>query len=308
MFAPVESFLLDANSTLVVVLSLLWALFSLVLLSLSLRDGRLLRIIAGTMTERVASATQGYTELHGKAVLLKGPVIRSPGGRACAWYRTWHTEPPVTAEDERSVFMTTYKHTPGQLQNYKNTMFGESSDELFGIDDGTGICIIDPEDAGVLPSARAWRITNGARRFREHYILEGDDLYVCGWFRTLNHEGIEHERGAEVAARIGLWKRTGMPELLAEFDRNGDGELDPDEWQAVRDKAIKEIEREYRQRVLDRTPHLIHAPADGRPFIIGAATEPDLLDQLKKRIIVRSLLASGILAVIFYVLDLRGML
>ena len=274
------------------------------------RHGRIMRMVSGTPTERIASATQGYTELHGKAVRLKGPEIWSPGGCRCVWYRTWHGAFEEASRDGAVVFEGLGDDVAIQdLKGFMQGFTGKESDELFAIQDGTGLCIIDPEGAVVEPSKREWRRMGlgMGHTVREHYIFAGDDLYVAGQFRTLNHEGVAQELSAEVGARIRFWKQERMPELVAEFDRNRDGELDPQEWKAVREKAIGEIEREYRQRAMDDTPHLIHAPDDGAPFIIAAVREGDYLRSLAKRQWQRSAVAVVLLLLAGGLLSLKGL-
>lgn len=228
----------------------------------------LIRLIDGTPTQKVRSCTQGYAELAGQAVMLSGEEIRSPGGRRCVWFRSrLLSGPPPDESGSREEL----KYEGLGLDASR---FGiKQSDHLLGIVDDTGLCIVDPEGAEILPSTRQRRLTLNGYPAVEHFILENDHVYVIGHFETPDVAGLTHDRRTEIAARVGHWKKTAFPELVAEFDGNGDGELDQDEWTAVREHAKQTVAAEYRQRAFGKEVHLMRNPDGGRKYLIAASTE-----------------------------------
>ncbi|RMG52098.1 MAG: hypothetical protein D6717_12290, partial [Gammaproteobacteria bacterium] len=129
---------------------------------------RRLRLVEDVPTSKIRSAAQGVVELQGTARALPGPELVAPGTQIpCLWYR-YRLEERV-------------HH--GQHDSWR-TVESRTSGDLFLIEDETGRCIIDPDDAEVIPSATdsGWRGTD--RRWKEERIIEGDPLYVMGEFQT----------------------------------------------------------------------------------------------------------------------------
>ncbi len=222
--------------------------------------------LADTPIARIRSAPQGYVELYGRARLLPGPPILAPlSGLPCAWYRYRVEERteggrwwPVDADD---------------------------SDNLFALDDGAGQCVVDPEGAdfiktrrdiwyGSLGGARIhalWGI-GAAYRYTEQRILPGEELHVIGQFRTVGGARETLDTRQEVADLLERWKRD--PRRMALFDRNGDGRIDAEEWEAARRAAHQQVRREQWQYAASPEVHLLADPGDsGRPYIIAAFRE-----------------------------------
>ncbi len=232
----------------------------------ALHFGRRAWRLADTPIARIRSASQGYVELYGRARLLPGPPILAPlSHMPCAWYRY--------RVDERTSGNRWWPVDSGE------------SDGLFLLDDGTAQCVIDPEGAefiktrrdvwyGNLGGARthaAWGI--GAHyRYTEQRILPGEELHAIGLFRTVGGLGEIPDTQGEVATLLERWKRD--PQRMALFDRRRNGRIDPDEWEAARRAARRQVEREQLQRAVEPETHLLADTGDSaRPFIIAAFHE-----------------------------------
>lgn len=246
-----------------------------------LREGRL---IQDTPTSRVRSAAQGYVELEGFARLMPGPPIFSPLTRArCVWWRyvIEHRERSGQGNRQRSEWRVIEK---------------ACSDELFVLADSSGECIIDPHGARVLPSiSRRWCggtprpievpdktpwFSIGDYRYREQLIGIGDPLYALGRFRSQSTVLSEDEAG-DVRHLLQEWKRDHR-ELLRRFDRNGDGEIDVQEWDAARAAAIAEVRAAQLERSVQPDLHVLCKPPDDRQFLISTLPQAHLISRLHK--------------------------
>src|SRR3546814_9740285 len=64
------------------------------------------------------------------------------------------------------------------------------------------------------------------------------------------------------------WKRHHR-ELLRRFDRNGDGEIDVQEWDTARAAAIAEVRAAQLERSVQPDLHVLCKPSDHRRFLIS---------------------------------------
>lgn len=130
------------------------------------------------------------------------------------------------------------------------------SDGLFVIEDATRCCILDPDGAEVIavekdvwyghqefprlgpPTTKAWlRLGGGDYRYTEERLMPGR-VYALGWFGTLRNA--PGDVSDEVAVLLREWK-SDQASLLSRFERNGDGQIDAAEWDAVREAALQEV-------------------------------------------------------------------
>lgn len=236
------------------------------------------RIIEDTPTARIRSAAQGYVELTGIGKLMDGPPIISPlTGTQCTWYSYRIEE--RRRSGRRTRWVTVDKGT---------------SDELFILEDETGTCVIDPEGAGITPAAKdIWygstprpasgpgggrRWFSGRRyRYTEQRLHPGEPLYAIGLFETVGGAGGHFNVDGDVRELLREWKR-GSERLLEKFDRNRDGEIDVQEWEAVRQQAYREVMVRHAERKTAEPMNLMTATHDRRrPYILSAVPQDDLV-------------------------------
>ena len=134
--------------------------------------------------------------------------------------------------------------------------------------------LVDPDDAEILTSHK--QVTErGDYRHTEWTLIAGETLYVIGEHVTLGGANAVLNKSEDVAERLAEWKND-RAALLARFDTNGDGEIDLDEWEAVRRAASDEVDRmhaDIRQKdgvhLMRKSPH--------RPFLIANRKVPALI-------------------------------
>ncbi len=214
-----------------------------------------LRLIRDTPTSRIASAAQGYVELIGRGKQFGDtPMLSKLRLLPCLWYR-------YTIEEHR-----------GSDDKWHTIDSGESPDS-FILNDGSGDCVVDPEQAEISTIYRdQWR--NGDMRYTEWKLIPNDQIYVLGEFRTRN-SATEFNSQSELNTLLADWKRD-MPALHKRFDLNNDGVLDMDEWMLARKAAKREIDKRLREVQTIPDLHIIACPPDGKLFLISNLTPEDL--------------------------------
>lgn len=196
--------------------------------------------ITGTPTSRIASAAQGYVELHGTGRPLDINPLHSPvSGLACLWYR--------------------YQVERQNSDNKWEMVEQDQSHTSFVLDDGSASCMVDPEGAEIVTRhKRRW--TGGDYRYVEWTLQQQDRIYVLGNFVTRHpHQGLD--AGADVRDLLAEWKQD-QPGLLRRFDLDHDGQLDEREWSLARRLARGQVEQRHRELRLHPELHLVQgAPA-----------------------------------------------
>lgn len=244
------------------------------------------RWVEDTPTSRIRSAAQGLVELCGWADGGKHEPLISPlAGQACLWYR-------FSVEEYRGSGRNRRWHTVEKGQ----------SDRPFVLRDATGECWIMPSGAEVHPRLRKrwegnrrWPLSHAVQtrmlgsllgrryRYTEEYLQQEDLLYALGWFESRGggHEAVDSQRVARQI--ISDWKAD-YPDLLARFDRNGDGQLDQQEWQQVQAAAATEAQRQASQASVQPLIHrLSKPPYRGLPFLLSDRHEEDLSRRLRRQ-------------------------
>ncbi len=215
------------------------------------------RFIEDTSHSTLNSAAQGYAVLKGKVTLYDGEIVRGPHKElpSMVWYRKY-----------------LYTSSAGFLLN-----------------DGKGICTVDPRDAEVITP-------------RHHYgsdayyaIFPDETIYVLGQLETLSKQRNEFERKALVTSRIMTWKQHPV-RFLDYFDRNNDGVIDDTEMAIVRNTAARTVDDDLEEVYQEPASHVIYRPNDGRPFIISSI-HPNILLTRYKRAMAFHFIASVTLAI-----------
>lgn len=263
------------------------AAVTLVCLYLFARAFHRARLIEDTPTAKIRSAPQGYVELIGFTRIMDGtPIVAPLTGQACNWYRY--------SIEKREVRRT----RSGTRVTWKRIRSGASRD-LFLMEDGTGRCLVDPEGATVhcehhdvwygatpWPSPELPRhgglFATGNYRYRESRLMPDEPLYAIGEFRTLgtDYQADLHE---DTGAILREWKAD-QATLKERFDANGDGEIDPGEWQAARQAAEREALRQRAERSVIHVTNLLSRSRDRRrPYILSSHHEDELSGRYRRR-------------------------
>jgi len=205
------------------------------------------RTVADTPTSRIASAPQGYIELVGRGQQPPGDGLVSPiNGLPCLWYR--------------------YRIERKSGDRWEYVESGVSHD-TFGIHDGSGLLLVDPDGAEILTSRK--QVTNaGGYRKTEWTLIEGETLYVIGEHVTLGGPNAVLDKKSDLTTLLSEWKHD-KTALLARFDADRDGEISLDEWERARQAASDEVDRAHLDIRLKDGIHLMRKPAHGRPFLIA---------------------------------------
>jgi hypothetical protein len=240
-----------------------------------------LRLIVDTPTARIRSAAQGYVELIGVAAPVRGTVDARLTGTPCAWYR-WRIE-EYRSSGRNGSWVTIDQGDAGRP---------------FLIDDGTGTAEVHPADAhrhlrereqwyGPHPGGRPVGGRNPIsafverhRRYRmtEERIAVGEPVYILGHFET-PRRGVR-EREALTRTLLAQWKRD--PARMARFDRDGDGEVDLDEWDRARRHAARLAgHAEDRLGAGPSRPRILATGDTQRPFVVSTEDESTLLAKLR---------------------------
>ena len=246
-------------------------------LFLSLRRDR---FAADTPVARIRSAAQGYVHLEGEAGPPPEGAIAAPlSGLPCVWW------------DYRIEY-----HTPvGNNRKDWRVVDSATSVQPFSLRDGDGECLVGPVGADVTPTSHEVWYGSTARpgllpdraaqgwspdrdyRYTERMICPGAHLTVMGELRSRSIvAAIEHEVGKIVVG----WKQD-QAGLLARFDRDHDGQLSAEEWEAARAAARQQVEaslssKDARESVVGQTTH-------GEPFLIAPLDGKHLVSREKHR-------------------------
>ncbi len=246
------------------------------------------RLIADTPTALIRSAPQGYVEISGHIVAGEGLPLRAPlSDRECVWYR---------------IRVDQYQRNSNGRGGRWSSVHRATSTQWLQIDDGSGVCLVDPEGAQVIseykrtwfghtpnPNPNAYADTfrayagailnAGSSRYRytEELIFAHERLYALGRFRSVGggRDRLDLKRVSGDILRS--WKGDNE-RLLQRFDRNGDGRIDLQEWDEARRQALDEAG--VQQTRMDRLPtlHLLGDPRqEGQPYLLSTYPESKLL-------------------------------
>lgn len=220
------------------------------------------RLIEDIPTSNIATAPQGYVELLGRAVEIKDvPLVTGLSGTPCLWYR-WEIARRGDGGNSRDVVTALFAsavYWPSESQE---------SQYNFGIDDGTGQAMIFPYQAEIIAAHRqVWYA--GDTRYTEERIMPGDALYVLGDFSTHDPGQASFDLMNEVSAQISVW-RANPPQLLRRFDANRNGVIDPNEWEAMHQEALRLTQQREVEVKAQPVIHRIMVPDHGLHFLLSS--------------------------------------
>jgi hypothetical protein len=272
-------------------------IWALILLAIGLATGygvfyfiRRARIIEDTPTSRIRSASQGYVELIGKTRYLVGQPVQAPlSKRNCAWFR-------FTIERKHRTYSRS-----GSTTRWRKVE-EQFSERPFECVDETGACIIDPRGAEVHtlhkdvwyggakwpaygPEHKSGFFSAGNYRYTELRLHENDPMYALGNFQTINPDKVANSISDSVGAVLRLWKQD-QAKLLERFDANGDGSIDPREWQQARTAAEKQVIEQRLERPPRPVINLLTKTGDfRRPFILATDSQSKLARKFRLKAI-----------------------
>lgn len=231
------------------------------------------RTIENIPTSKVRSLAMGLVEVTGQAqpkAMLKSPITATD----CVYYK----------------FLVERRERQGKSDRWVVVSQGASTN-YFYVDDGTGRILVDPVEADIH-LAQDYRYTDnvsaantlgmmfnvgswGQRmRYTEWYIIPGDTVYVMGTVTRWRND--QQERQFALAERLKELKAD--RERLMQFDRNGDGQIDADEWEAARERVEQDILRQELDNPRDESEDLVIARDPlNRLMIISDKSEKDLV-------------------------------
>ncbi len=242
------------------------------------------RLIEDTPTSRIRSAAQGYVELIGGVSAGEAGELAAPlSGTPCVWF------------DYKIERYRKGKH------GHWYTIDQGTSEQWFQIDDRTGVCTIDPQGAHVITEhKRVWhgntenpnRQTNddnsflrklSGRRYRytEHFIYIHDVIYALGNFQSIGGGRNIPSNQRLTGNVIREWKEN-YDWIIQNFDKDGNGEIDMNEWASVRESATQEAEKRRADLSAAPTVHLLtNSPNKRHPFIISNRSQKTLAKRFR---------------------------
>ena len=168
----------------------------------------------------IAAAAQGYVELNG--IASTNPPMLSPlHGVPCVWFRAW-----TYAQEGEELW---------RLLNYVQ------SDNKIQLNDGAGICSINPQGAEVIYKLKKTSEYNG-HRYVEEYLAANKPLYLIGNLDMRHHFNDAKATYNAVRELLAGWKANPI-KLLFRFDLDRNGKIDINEWEKARIEAQQEVER-----------------------------------------------------------------
>jgi hypothetical protein len=256
-------------------------------------------LMRGTATAKIGTAAKGYAEVTGRASTAVHGALRDPiTHERCVWFRV------VT--EKFSIF---------DDFSWK-TVKGARSSSPFVIDDGSARCLVSPGDA-FIDEGKENSIVKERWNFRHRiwWIREGDPVYAIGYLQRTTDLAVQtilrpdpHDpmspladtrQEREITTRateiLRAWKQN-PSRLRAQFDADGDGKIDSQEWDAARKAARKQAAARLRGRAAPgvapqsgdkaadalEITHRLVKPADGRPFLLSTYGEANLVSNSRK--------------------------
>jgi len=235
------------------------------------------RVIEDTPTSKIRSAHQGYVELIGFAKAGLGNMLLSGLSQTpCLWYK----------------YNIERYESSGKNSSWRSVE-RKTSDQPFMLNDGSGDCVVYPDRADVSTQRKkTWKGSErhpsgttsshslfGSRyRYTEEILCADDLLYVIGQFETRNPPSNSELQQRAMTEILNEWKQD-YDKLVARFDRNGDGEIDLQEWDLVRAEALRKAQRDINKQAPQNPIHTIsYSPSRRQPYMI-ASSEPESLSK-----------------------------
>jgi hypothetical protein len=212
------------------------------------------RAIADIPLSRIFSAAQGYVGLKGIAEAHEGILIsHHMQSLPCVWRKY-----TVTRRNGDSV----------------EIVDSGVSDTTFLLRDGSGSCVIDPDDAEVITTSKhVYRV--GDYLHTEYYLLPNDTLYVLGEFTTQADPLVVTNANQAVKDLLSEWKFN-KAFLLSRFDKNRNGEIDLHEWELAREEAKRVVEQNMNETRTNSGLNIVRKPKSDRLYLLSNLNPEEL--------------------------------
>lgn len=138
---------------------------------------------------------------------------------------------------------------------------GYIEDQPFYLADEAGRCLLYPDEAEIVTQPADNHL------YWLHAIYPGQLLYVLGDMRTYNGDSVNYGQRQQVSELLARWKSK-PDHLLNAFDKNGDGQLDAEEWETVVQSAHNLAREELAEQRSHPGTHIINGSGGGRLFMI----------------------------------------
>ncbi len=206
-----------------------------------------LRAITSLPRSTIGGAAQGYIEVQGRGHAYSGPpLISKLTGLPCLWYR--------------------YRIEERQGRNEWRVIDSGESTRPFLLEDGSGLCVVDPDGAEIQTSHVENRYDADFRQ-TEWTLIANDRIRVTGLFTTRGGSSADHTLNDETRAVLAEWKQD-MAGLRRRFDLDDNGTLDDREWTLARQAAMREAQRRLTAARAAPDVNRLVRPQDGRMFSI----------------------------------------
>ncbi|MDI6739740.1 MAG: GIDE domain-containing protein [Candidatus Edwardsbacteria bacterium] len=204
------------------------------------------RLIENIPTSKVRSLAMGLVEVKGAArpkAALKSPITMTD----CVYYR-YKIEKYVRS---------------GKSSHWEVVDQGASTN-YFYVEDDTGKILSDPVEAdihigrdyrwtGTKPGS-GWNLFGDRMLYSEWWIIAGEPVYVIG--TVTRWKDARDDRKFKIAERLRNLKADAAG--MREFDRDGDGNINADEWEQARQRVEQDVLKE----------ELDHPPDTSDDFVI----------------------------------------
>ena len=122
----------------------------------------------------------------------------------------------------------------------------------------------------------------GRYRYTEKRMRPNDPLYAIGLFNTVGVAGCEFNINGDVGYLLREWKKN-SEQLLTRFDENKDGQIGIEEWQKVRETALKQVQNQHAVQQAAAPVHMLSKTCDHRrPYLLSALPQSDLLKRYSR--------------------------
>ncbi len=221
------------------------------------------RLLENLPESRVRSVAMGVAELVG-AAQQKMPLVSPITGLPCVYYR-------YTIEEERS---------DSKGRTHWEIVDQGRSDKPFYLEDETGKILVEPAGAETILREGYRKVERksgwGSNRIRtiEWRIIPQERICVLGTVSKTRDE--IWARKATLHERLQQLKSN--PEHLKQFDKDGDGQIDAEEWdaavQATKDAILKEEVSQAQPPPEDEVA--IGKGTDEKTFVIADRSEQSI--------------------------------